>query len=134
MKELALTQHTVRCPLLDDSSARVTVRTNPDACPSRRHVEIAACSLLPSTPSVAPARRGYLPDVPPPMSYLDEVDAAPCHPSKVACPERCLAILNAAEAGPGEPVRCTSGVADSMELARQTQSPALTRIMWSYSA
>jgi len=52
MKRLALTQHTVRCPL-EDRTASLTVRTDPGGYPSRRHLDVTACSLLPST-SVAP--------------------------------------------------------------------------------
>jgi hypothetical protein len=43
-------------------------------------------------------------------------------------------VLNAAEPGAGEPVRCTSGVSDALELARQTQSPGIMRALWFYSA
>jgi hypothetical protein len=48
MKRLAFTQHTVRCPL-EDRTASLMVRTDPDGCPSRRHLDVTACSLLPST-------------------------------------------------------------------------------------
>jgi hypothetical protein len=133
MKRLALTQHTVRCPL-EDRTASLTVRTNPDGYPSRRHLDVTACSLLPSTPFVPTAPRGYFSDVAPPLSYLREVDPAPRHSSGVACPKRCLAVLNAAEPAAAEPLRCTSGVSDGLELARQTQSPAITRVLWFYSA
>jgi hypothetical protein len=131
MKRLAFTQHTVRCPL-EDRTASLTVRTNPGGRPSRRHLEVTACSLLPSTSFVPPARSGYFSDVAPPVPYLCEVDSAPRHSLGVACPRRCLAVLNAAEPGAAEPVRCTSGVNDGLELARQTQSPAITRMLWFY--
>jgi hypothetical protein len=49
-------------------------------------------------------------------------------------PNRCLAVLNAAEPDAAEPVRCTSGVNDGLELVRQTQSPAITRTLWFYGA
>ena len=136
MKKLTLTQHTVRCPLgsrVGSRAATVTVRTNPGGYPSRRHVDVAACSLRPSAFFVPFARRGYFSDVAPPLSYLCGVDASPRHSSGVACAKRCLAVLNAAEAG-AEPIRCTSGVHDSLELARQTQSPAIMRCLWFYSA
>jgi hypothetical protein len=133
MRRLALTQHAVRCPL-DDCAARLTVRTDPSGYPSRRHLDVAACSLLPSTSFVLPARSRYFSDVGPPVPYLCEVDTAPCHSSEVSCPKPCLAALNAAEPGAAEPLRCTSGVSDGMELARQTQSPAITRLFWFYSA
>jgi hypothetical protein len=133
MKRLALTQHTVRCPL-EDRTASLTVRTDPDRGPSRRHLDVTACSLLPSTSFAPPARSGYFSDVAPPEPYLCEVDPAPRHSWEVACPKRCLAVLNAAEPGAAEPVRCTSGVSDGLELARQTQSPGITRLLWFYSA
>jgi hypothetical protein len=132
MKRLVLTQHTVRCPL-GDETASVTVRTAPDGYPSRRHRDVTACSLLPSTPYVPPARMGYFTDVPDvPVPYLREVDSAPRHSLGVACPKRCLAVLNAAEPGAAEPLRCTSGVSDGLELARQTQNPAIMRLLWFY--
>jgi hypothetical protein len=131
MKRLALTQHTVRCPL-EDRTASLTVRTDPGGYPSRRHLDVAACSLRPSTSFVPPARSGYFSDVAPPVPYLYEVDPAPRHSFEVACPRRCLAVLNAAEPGVAEPVRCTSGASDGLELARHTQSPAIMRLLWFY--
>lgn len=133
MKRLALTQHTVRCPL-EDCTASLTVRTDPGGYPSRRHLDVTACSLLQSTCFVTPARSGYFSDVAPPVPYLCEVDPGPRHSSEVACSKRCLAVLNAAEPGAAEPMRCSSGVSDGLELARQTQSPAITRLLWFYSA
>jgi len=132
MKRLALTQHTVRCPL-EDRTASLTVRTDAGGYPSRRHVGVTACSLLPSTSFVPSARTAYFSDVAPPVPYLREVDPAPRHFSEVTCSKRCLAVLDAAEPGAAEPVRCTSGVSDSLELARQTQSPAIMRLLWFFS-
>lgn len=132
MKPLALTEHTVRCPL-EDRTASLTVRTDPGGYPSRRHLDVTACSLRPSTSFVPAARSGYFSDVAPPVPYLCEVDPAPRHSFEIGCSRRCLAVLNAAEPG-AQPVRCTSGVSDALELARQTQSPALTRVLWFYSA
>jgi len=132
MKRLALTRHIVRCPL-ENRTASLTVRTDPGGYPSRRHLDVTACSLLPSTSIVPRARSGYFSDVAPPVSYLCEIDPAPRHSLKVACPRRCLGVLNAAESGAGEPVRCTSGFSDGLELARQTQPPAIMRLLWSYS-
>jgi hypothetical protein len=133
MRRLALTQHTVRCPL-DDRTASLTVRTDPGGYPSRRHRDVAACSLMPSTSFGLPARSGYFSDVAPPVPYLCEVDPGPRHSSEVACSRRCLAVLNAAEPGAAEPLHCSSGVSDGLELARQTQSPAMTRLLWFHSA
>jgi hypothetical protein len=132
MRRLALTPHTVRCPL-DDRPASLTVRTDPEGDPSRRHRDVIACSLLPSTCFVVPARRGHFSDVAPPMSYLCEVPRSPRH-SQLTCRKRCLAVLNAAEPDAVEPVRCTSGLNDALELARQTQSPGIMRLLWLHGA
>ena len=132
MKRLALTQHTMRCPLYD-CSARLTVRTDSNGYPSRRHLDVTACSLLPSAPFVPPDRSAYFSDLEPPVPYTYEVNRAPRHSTEVACRKRCLPVLNAAECGAAEPVRCTSGVSDGLELARQTLSPAVTRLLWLYS-
>jgi hypothetical protein len=132
MKRLVLTNNTVRCPL-EDQTASVTVRTDPGGYPSRRHLDVTACSLLPSTPFVPPARMGYFSDVPDvPLPFIREIDSTPRHSLGVACPKRCLAILNAAEPGAAEPIRCTSGVSDALELTRQTQPSAITRLLWLY--
>lgn len=132
MKRSELTRHTVRCPL-EDRTASLTVRTDPRGYPSRRHLDVTDCSLLVSTSFVPPARSGYFSDLAPPLPYRREVDLAPRHSLGVACPRRCLAILNAAEPG-AAPIRCTSGVGDGLELARQTQSLAITRLLWFYGA
>lgn len=133
MRGLELTRHTVRCPL-EDRTASLTVRSDPDGYPSRRHRDVTACSLLSATSFVPPPTIGYFPDMAPPVPYLGEVDTCPRHSLKVACRKACLAVLNAAEAGAAEPVCCTSGVSDALELARRTQSPAITRLLWLYSA
>jgi len=67
------------------------------------------------------------------VSYVREADPAPYHTSTVECAKPCLAILNAAEPGAAETIRCTSGVADGLELVRQTQGPAIARVLWLYS-
>jgi hypothetical protein len=120
MRRRALTHHTVRCPLEGHHNASLTVRTDPDGRPSRRHLDVMACSLLPSTSFV------------PPSSYHSDVDSIPRH-SGVGCPKPCLAVLNAAEPGSREALRCTSGVSDGLELTRQVQSPAITAVLWSHS-
>ena len=128
MKRQELTQHTVRCPRTG-SIANLTVRTNPGAYPSRRHRDVTACSLKPLTSFVPPSRRAYFSDLTP-LSYVCEVHPAPCHSMEVDCPRPCLAVLNAAESGAAESVRCVSGVNDSLELARRTQSSAIRRLLW----
>jgi hypothetical protein len=131
MKRLALTRHTVRCPV-EDCTARLMVRTDTDASPSRRHRDVVACSLLPATSWPQSERTGYFPDLTPVLAYVAEPYLAPCHSSEIACSKRCLAVLNAAEAG-GESPQCTSGVSDALELARQTQSFRMMQVLWSYS-
>ena len=133
MKDLALTQHTVRCPL-EDRPASLAVRTDLEASPASRHREVVSCSLLPCASFVPPARKAYFADMPPSVPYLCEVDSTPIHTSERACSRRCLALLNAAEAGAVEPLRCASGFADSLELVRRTQSPAIMWLLWSYGA
>ena len=131
MKRLELTHHTVRCPL-DNCTANLAVRSDPGGCPSRRHRDVAACSLLPPTPFVPPATSGFFSDAAPVVPYVRAFDPTPCHSSEVACSQPCLAILNAAESGAAEPVRCSSGFSDGLELVRQTQSPAMARLLWLY--
>jgi hypothetical protein len=127
MKRLELTQHTVRCPKTDET-ANLTVRTDPGAYPSRRHRDVTACSLMPSAVFL-PARKAYLPDLTP-LSYVCDTHSAPCHSPEIACSRPCLTVLNAAEDGAAEPLRCVSGISDSLELARRTQSPAIRRLLW----
>jgi hypothetical protein len=133
MERPAPTQHTLRCPKYD-CGADLTVRTNSDAPPSRRHLDVVSCSLLPSASFLPPTRTAYFAGMDPALPYLSGSDWTPCHSAEVACSTPCLAVLNAAECGAAEPVRCTSGVSDALEMARQVQSPALTRVMWSYFA
>jgi hypothetical protein len=129
---MELTQHTMRCPL-EERCATVTVRTDPDGYPSSRHLDVTDCSLRPSTSFVPPTRRAYLPDAMPPVSYVREADPTPYHSLTVECAKPCLAVLNAAEPGAAEPVRCTSGVVDGLELVRKTQSPPIARVLWLFS-
>jgi|RhiMetdeSRZDD1v2_1073273.scaffolds.fasta_scaffold07075_10 hypothetical protein len=129
MKRVALTQHTVRCPL-DDRAAAVTVRTDPDGYPSRRHLEVAACSLLSSTSVEPSARCSHFPDLAPLVPYACDVAPTPRHPLRVSCPSPCLAVLNAAEPGAAGSAPWASGVEDALELARQTQSASMMRILW----
>ena len=133
MKRLALTQRTMRCPM-HGCAASLTVRTDSNGAPSHRYLDVVSCSMLPPAPFPPPARTTYFADMAPSMPYLSEVDRAPVHSTEVACAKPCLAVMNAAEPGAAEPIRCTAGMSDAMELARQVQSPALTRLMWFYTA
>ena len=57
------------------------------------------------------------------------------HLVEFACTKPCLFVLNAAESAPGvEPIRPVSGTSDALELARQTQGPAIARLMWYHGA
>jgi hypothetical protein len=132
MSRLQITHHTVRCPL-DDCTAELSVRSDPGAAPSSRHREVVACSLRPSAPFVPLSREGYFADIAPPMSYHYEVGGTPCHAGKVTCGRRCLAVLNAAEAHVAESPLSTSGAGDALDVARLTQTPAMMRVLWSYS-
>lgn len=126
MKEL--TQHTVRCPL-EERYATVAVWTDPDGAPSRRHLDVTACSVRPSTSCIPPARRAYFTDLTPLVSFVCDVAATPRHSTGVVCAKPCLRVLNAAEPG-AESVRCTSGVCDGVELIRQTTNPTVSRLLW----
>jgi hypothetical protein len=132
-RRLTLTQHTLRCPAYDDPASLI-VRTDPIASPSCRYLDVTACSLQPATPFVPPTGTAYFADVPA-GPYPYEVSQAPHHSDEVRCPKRCLPMLNAGESGVrAEPIRCTSGMSDALELARQTQSPSIMRVMWEHSA
>lgn len=131
MRRLEITRHTVRCPL-EDCAATLTVRTDPASAPSRRHRDVASCSLRPPSSYVPAPRIGYFADMAPPMPYFSEFATSPHHWLEVPCSRRCLAVLNAAEPGAG-PVPCASGVSDASELVRETQPPAITRLLWLYS-
>ena len=127
MKRLVITRHTMRCPL-DEVTATLAVRTNPNGAPSRRHRDVVSCSLRPPTPYMPLPPIGHVPELPPPLSYFREGWPGPCHATQPACSKACLAILNAAEPGAGGPGATTSG--DAMELARHIESLAMMRLLW----
>jgi hypothetical protein len=126
MRRLTLTQQTVRCPLYDDT-ASLQVRTKTDAAPSRRHRDVTACSLLMPTRVDAFAGRAGFSDIAPLVSYLRAADE-PARQSVDVCPKPCLEVLNAAESGVAGSLRCPSGV--GLDLIWQTQTPAVTRVVW----
>jgi len=133
-QRLAITQHAMRCPL-NDCRATVIATSDLAAPPSRRHVDVMACSLVPPTPFVPPPRMAYFADAALPEQYLDDVGRPPQHLVEFACTKPCLFVLNAAESAPGvEPIRPVSGTSDALELARQTQGPAIARLMWYHGA
>jgi hypothetical protein len=124
----------MRCPV-HDCRVDLAVRTDPAAHPPRRYVDVTVCSLL-SGPRVGPApRAGYFPGVSPYLPYLCEVNPAPSYSEAPACARYCLGVLNAAEGfPPARPLHCMSGISDALELARQTQSPAMMRRVWLHNA
>jgi hypothetical protein len=125
-RRLTLTPQAVRCPV-NDCPATLAVRTDPNAHPGRRYVDVTACSLLPATSLAQPGRTAYFPDG---EAYIHDGRQAP-RSTEVACAKRCLPVLNVAETCfAGMPIGGTSGAGDSMELARQTQSPAMMRQLW----
>ena len=132
MKQSVVTQQPVRCPV-GGASATLNVRIDARRSPCRRYLEVTACSLLPPSSFVPFSRPGYFADIPTPLSYIRDVETAPCRASDIRCAKRCLAMLNAAEPGAADAIRCTSGVNDALELARQTQSPAMMWVLWSYA-
>ena len=127
-----LTAQAVRCPVNDDP-ATLVVRTLSIAHPGRRYRDVTACSLLPATSFVLPARTAYFPDGFPCEPYVSEVGQAPRYCEEVACPKGCLHVLNAADRVVGAPILCASGTIDSLELARQTQGPEMMRQIWLHS-
>jgi hypothetical protein len=132
-RRLTVTQQTLRCPV-HDCRATLAVRTDSIAHPSGRYVDVTACSLLPATSFVPPPRTAYFSDMFPPEPYLYDAGRTPRHSAEITCSKRCLGVLNAAESGAhAEPIRCTSGMSDGLELVRLTQSPAITRLLWLHS-
>jgi hypothetical protein len=119
-QRLLVVSRAVRCPL-HDCAADVAVRTDPDAHPGRRHVDVVACSLLSDAAVALPERRAYLPDVPPCEVLLESATAHPIYATGVSCRQPCVFVLNAA-ASPvtPRPLACVSGVADGIDLMRQT--------------
>lgn len=133
-RRLVPTQHVVKCPV-NDCAATLVVDSDPLAAPSSRHVDVRACSLMPPTSFVPPAREAYFADMAPPAPYLEDVGLAPQHSAEVSCAKSCLYVLNAAENGARrEPIPCASGVSDAPALAEQTQSSAMKRIIWFFNS
>jgi hypothetical protein len=73
MERPALTQHTLRCPKYD-CGADLTVRTDAGAPPSRRHLDVVSCSLLPSASLRPPTRTAYFAGMDPAVPYLSGSD------------------------------------------------------------
>jgi hypothetical protein len=114
----------VRCPL-HGLRADVTVLTDPDALPARRHTDVVACSLVSDAAIALPERRAYLADASPCAVVLEAATSHPVYASGVSCRRPCLHVLNAAaSARPPQPLACASGVSDGIELMRQADRRA----------
>ena len=131
-RRLTLEPQAVRCPVHDEQ-ATLAVRADTLGHPGHRYVDVTACSLHPATSFVPPLRTAYSPDGLPSEPYVYEVGRAPRHCSEVACSKGCLHVLNAAERAVTQPIGCTSGTTDGLELARQTLSPAMMWQLWFHS-
>jgi hypothetical protein len=92
MKQRAITQHTLRCPLYD-CTASLTVRTDFNGCVSARHLDVLSCSLLPSMAFVPSAANAYFPDMEPPEPYTHNIYPTPLHSTGLACRKRCLPVV-----------------------------------------
>ena len=132
---LALTRHTIRCPLYD-CEATIVVRTNPLAQPGRQHVDVATCSLHPETLITLPERMVFVTDSAYDKQYPQEPWRYRRYALGVPCRKNCLAILNkAADSCVIQSVRCTSEASTGPDLAQQaTHNPAMTQALWFHSA
>ena len=127
---LEVTAHDVLCPM-HQVRAHVAVTTNPDAPSSHRYARVKRCSLHSDMALGLPERTAYLPEVPMYKVRLEPAPSGAVYTADVACSEDCLFVLNhTAGAGPIQPVECTSGVCDAIDLARQaTGSPRTAQLL-----
>lgn len=130
-QQLPLTGQDVRCPL-HNWPATVTVRTDPRAHGDRRHVDIAACSLLSDAAVALPEHAGYLSEWPTYKVCLETAPAHPVYTAGVSCARPCLAVLNAAAPSvPPHPLACASGASDGIDLTRQADGRSTaSRLLW----
>ena len=130
-QQLPLTSQDVRCPL-HDCQAEVTVRTDPRAHSCRRYVDVTACSLLSDAAVALPEHTAYLPDSPPYRVRLEAARSYPVYSTEISCPQSCVFVLNAAEPSIApQPLKCTSGVADGIDLMRQVVGhPTGYQLLW----
>ena len=129
--QLPLTVQSVRCPL-HDCTADMTVRTDPQAHANRQYVDVATCSLLSDAAVALPERTAYLPDSPPCKVRLEAARSHPVYSTGVTCRQSCLSVLNAAApAVTPQPLECTSGAADGIDLVRQVAHyPTDSQLLW----
>jgi hypothetical protein len=130
-QRLPAVARSVLCPV-HDSRADVTVRTDLDARPCRRYVDVVACSLLSDAAVGLPERRGYLPDSPPCEVLLEPARAYPVRTTDVSCSQPCVFVLNAASSSvTPRPLACASGVSDGIDLMRQVDRRVSgSRLLW----
>ena len=129
-RRLEVTAHDVLCPM-HQVRAHVAVTTNPDAPSSHRYVGVRRCSLHSDMALGLPERTAYLPEAPMYKVRMEPAPSGTVYTADVACSEHCLFVLNhTAVAGPIQPVECTSGACDAMDLARQaTGSPRTAQLL-----
>jgi hypothetical protein len=132
-QRLQITRHRVRCPL-DGCSADVAVRTDPRARSRRQFVDVATCSLLSDAAVALPERTAYLSDSPPYAVRLEAARPYPVYAAEVSCRQNCVFVLNeAAVSVAPQPVKCTSGISDAIELVGQAvRNPRIVRPLWYY--
>lgn len=132
-QRLQVTHHNVRCPS-HDCQANVAVRTDPEARSRQQFVSVTACSLLSDAGGALPERTAYLSDFPPYKVRLETARSYPVYAAEVSCPQHCVVVLNEGSVSVvSQPVECTSGISDAVELAAQTvRNPRISRLLWYY--
>ena len=130
-RRLPVVARSVRCPL-HDGQAHITVRRDPHAPARERYVEVTRCSLQSDLAVALPAHTEYLPDSPPYQVVLETATTHPVFAPGVSCSQRCVSVLNAATpAVTPQPLACSSGVSDAIELMRQAGAPTKgSRLSW----
>jgi hypothetical protein len=132
-QRLSIVSQRVLCPLHDDP-AEVAVRTDPEARPCRRYVDVVACSLLSDVAVGLPERRAYLSDSPPCEVLLEPARAYPVRTPEVSCAQPCVFVLNASSSRTPQPLTCASGVSDGIDLMRQIDPRAFGHRLGWYSS
>ena len=130
-RRLRVTHHSLRCPI-HGGQAEVAVETDPLAQSCRQYVAVRSCSFLSDVAVGLPERTAYLADGPPFKVRLEPPRSSPVYTAEVSCPQHCVFVLNAAAvSGVPQPVECTSGASDAINLVEQTiRNPRISRILW----
>ena len=128
---LETTECAVHCPL-HRCPATVSVQTDPEANSRYRYLGVSACSIASDVAIALPERVGYLPDSPACRVVLDPPASHTIHASGVACAQDCVFVLNHAGAGvTAQPLGCSSGVNDAVDLMRQVDGQSSARqVLW----